>query len=334
MSGEITKLLEMPGGAQGDPAAVALEQPMQIVGFSTGQAGLAGATVPSMEGMGTTGLRPLIAHDVHLIGKRAVPIWKKAGLASAVVVLLVGVYLVINPDRVNEILVMLGLGSEEIATVPLHTKKKVVASVQSAPKKADAPSPTNIWDSIDNDYGAKLADVTAPLTADQEAQFQSGLDSTLTYQRYKAVLDIAKTRARGTEDMLRQALESKKFWTRMRAIIALADMGEKITDADMKAALGEAHSELRARFFKRFEKSSCGAGCFYIARAALPHLDALGREEVIRVVSREESEIRDVFMVAATFDEAQTVRQAAAQWLDGHSVEAKIWKDVKELTGH
>jgi hypothetical protein len=209
-----------------------------------------------------------------------------------------------------------------------------MAAVQPEAAPAKETPSGNVWDSIDNDFGGKLADVAAPLTADQESVFQAGLDSKFVYQRYKTVLDIGKTRARGTEDMLRQALESKKFWTRMRAVIALADMGEQITDDDMKMALGDAHSELRARFFKRFEKSPCGTGCYFIARAALPHLDALGREEVIRVVSREESEIRDVFMVAATYDEADIVKKAAAEWLDGHSVKPKIWKDVKVLTGH
>jgi hypothetical protein len=311
-------------------------QPLQIVGLSNGQAGLAGATVPSMGGLDSTGILPIVSHDVHLIANKTTPAWKKAALAGVAVLLLVGVYFVIDPDAMSEVLAMLGMGTEEVAVAPVHQKEKAVVADPPATTKTesvDAPA-ANIWESIDNDYGAKLAEVSAPLTADQEAQFQAGLDSELTYQRYKTILDIAMTRARGTEDMLRQGLESKKFWTRMRAVIALAEMGEPITDDDMKLALGDAHSELRARFFKRFEKSPCGTGCYFIARAALPHLDARGREQVIRVVSREDSEIRDVFMVAATFDESDIVKKAAAEWLDRHSVKSAIWQDVKAITGH
>jgi hypothetical protein len=119
----------------------------------------------------------------------------------------------------------------------------------------------------------------------------------------------------------------------MRALIALADMGDDITDDDVRQALGRTHSELRARFFKRFEKSPCSVGCFYVARAALKHLDSHGRAQVVRVISREASDVRDVFMVAATFDSNDSVRQTAQDWLSTHNIDSSVWQEVKNKYG-
>jgi hypothetical protein len=119
----------------------------------------------------------------------------------------------------------------------------------------------------------------------------------------------------------------------MRALIALADMGDDITDDDVSQALGKTHSELRARFFKRFEKSPCSVGCFYVARAALKHLDFHGRAQVVRVISREASNVRDVFMVAATFDSSEIVRKTAEDWLATQDIDPMIRQSLLSTLG-
>jgi hypothetical protein len=205
-------------------------------------------------------------------------------------------------------------------------KAPVGPSSGSAPS---APQDINIWDSVKNERGSELAPKGASLSTDQEAAFNANLEHEFNYQRYQAVLDLADLKAPGSEELLRQALESKKFWIRMRALIALADLGDHITDVDVKDALGRTHSELRARFFKRFEKSPCSSGCYFVARAALKHLDALGRAQVVRVLAREPSDVRDVFMVAATFDQSQRVRQVAHEWLAKHDIDPAVWREVK-----
>jgi hypothetical protein len=110
-------------------------------------------------------------------------------------------------------------------------------------------------------------------------------------------------------------------------------MGDDITDDDVRQALGRTHSELRARFFKRFEKSPCSVGCFYVARAALKHLESHGRAQVVRVISREASDVRDVFMVAATFDSSELVRKAAEEWLVTQDIDPTVQKSVLRSLG-
>jgi hypothetical protein len=211
-----------------------------------------------------------------------------------------------------------------------------VEAVQQPASQTSQTSPTgeaNVWSQVKNELGDELPKRGASLSADQETTFKAGLAHEFNYQHYKTVLDLAAINAPGSEELLRQALESKKFWIRMRALIALADMGAEVTDNDVREALGNAHSELRARFFKRFEKSACSVGCFYVARAALKHLDAPGRDQALKVVSREASDIRDVYMIAATFDRHEGVRQTAQNWLMTQSIDKGVLQDVKRRYG-
>ena len=197
----------------------------------------------------------------------------------------------------------------------------------------NAPRSEGLWKLVKNEMGGDLPPRGKSLSTDEESSFKAGLSHEFHYQRYKTVLDLAAAKAPGSEELLRSALDSNKLWIRMRALIALADMGDEITDDDVGQALGKTHSELRARFFKRFERSPCSVGCFYVARAAMKHLDAYGRAQVLKVVAREPSDVRDVFMVAATFDSSESVRQTAQDWLSNQNVDSAVWQEVKHKYG-
>ena len=193
-----------------------------------------------------------------------------------------------------------------------------------------APS---IWSEIANQGGTGTVKIGAPLSSDQRKEFDQAMASPFTYQRYKAVLELSRSLPQGSEILLQGVLQTENFWTRMRALIAIADLGGDITSEDIATALGQTSGELRARFFKRFEKSPCSVGCYFVARASLRHLDAEGRAAVLRVISNETSKIRDRYMVAASFDESELVRQTAIEWLDGHDVDPKIWRELNQKRG-
>lgn len=214
--------------------------------------------------------------------------------------------------------------------LPRDSVKSVGSEVQTP---AYGASSEGLWKLVKNEMGGDLPARGKSLSTDEESSFKAGLSHEFHYQRYKTVLDLAAAKAPGSEELLRSALDSNKFWIRMRALIALADMGDEITDDDVGQALGKTHSELRARFFKRFERSPCSVGCFYVARAAMKHLDAYGRAQVLKVVAREPSDVRDVFMVAATFDSSESVRQTAQDWLSNQNVDSAVWQEVKHKYG-
>ena len=297
----------------------------------------------------TIGLRPVVTQDVHVVSRPRSSALIQALAATLLVVGLVLGYVWFTTGDIANIMEVIGLsdsGSQVALQTPGPRPKpnkpatdaintQAVAnpanlSAAAAQAKTDAES---IWGFMKNDMGGELMEAGQALTADQEATFKAGLDHEFNYQRYKTVLDLAAARAPGSEEMLREALESKKFWTRMRAVIALADMGAELTDDDIKQALGRTHSELRANFFKRFERSTCTVGCYFVARASLPHLDAAGRAQVIRVISKEPSDIRDTYLVAATKDQSPTVRKEAEAWLAEHAVDQAVYDDIKRIYG-
>ncbi len=216
---------------------------------------------------------------------------------------------------------------------PILPRDAVGAVSAGGQPTTNEPSSEGLWKLVKNEMGSDVPPRGKSLSTDEESSFKAGLSHEFHYQRYKTVLDLAAAKAPGSEELLRSALDSKKFWIRMRALIALADMGDDITDDDVRQALGRTHSELRARFFKRFEKSPCSVGCFYVARAALKHLESHGRAQVVRVISREASDVRDVFMVAATFDSSELVRKAAEEWLVTQDIDPTVQKSVLRSLG-
>ncbi len=273
--------------------------------------------------------------------RRSFSVWLKIiGGVAAATVLIVGLTLYMTgdlasmyallpiPERVASIPPTQNVANKkpEVSHPPIEDTKQTLAPVSS-------PSERDIWSIVTNQMGAQALARGTTLTADQEASFKDGLRHEFNYQRYKTVLDLAALRAPGSQELLREALASKKFWIRMRAIIALADMGEDITDDDIKQALGDAHAELRARFFKRFEKSSCSVGCFYVARAAMKHLDASGRSQLVKVVARERSDAAEAFMVAATFDGDESVRATANELIASLAIDQSVWQDVRNKYG-
>lgn len=273
--------------------------------------------------------------------RRSLSVWMKivGGIAAATFVIvgltlymtgdLASMYALLPiPERVASIPPTQNVADKkpEVSHTPIEDTKQTLAPVSS-------PSERDIWSMVTNQMGSQALPRGTTLTADQEASFKDGLRHEFNYQRYKTVLDLAALRAPGSQELLREALASKKFWIRMRAIIALADMGEDITDDDIKQALGNAHAELRARFFKRFEKSSCSVGCFFVVRASMKHLDSSGRAQLVKVVARERSDAADVFMVAATFDGDERVRATANELIASLDIDQSVWQDVKNKYG-
>lgn len=336
MSGqqEVTQILDLGTGMDQQPPQLAVKSGADTGAFNSSVNSALGSFPAT-----STGFQPVasqvvtheVAYSPGLRGKFEAN--KILIIFSAVAVTLAGL-LMFSPISVDELMVSLGLSEPEmqLPKVPPRKVAKAPEPAKPAPVAPIAPSTAkddNVWSVIENDWGDELLELAPPLTSDQETMLKDKMSHRFVYQHYVGVLELSALRAKGSEELLRGGLESKKFWTRMRALIGLADMGQEISPEDVKLALGDAHSELRARFFKRFEKSPCTLGCFYVARASLPYLDEPGRSQALKVISREDSDIRDLFMVAATYDKSDMVRATAEEWLSRHSVEASIRDNVK-----
>lgn len=348
---DVTQVLDLGLAPDQQPQAMAgaIVQPPTVPGFNQSFGTGTGAFAAGATGFNAVNTGMLLKQGHAPLSLKDKLEANRMMVILGSIVLGLGAFFFLGPYTTDDVLNLLGMGEPQFqAPVPRKPQNDVVSKPNSdvpsppsetpsnggsADKSASTEKSDSVWSNVENELGTDLPELGAQLTSDQDAMLREKLSHRFNYQRYVGVTELAALRARGSEDLLRTGLESKKFWTRMRALIGLADLGAEITDEDVKMALGDAHSELRARFFKRFEKSPCTVGCFYVARAALPHLDELGRAQVIQVISRESADVRDVFMVAATFDKSEMVRSAAEAWLSQNSVDPSIRGEVKASMG-
>ena len=256
-----------------------------------------------------------------------------AGVALTLVCLVA--YVASSSAQLDQFLQLLGLVEPPVPVYVSHKSNHapIVPVELAAPVETRASVLPSIWTEVENMEGTGTVNIGPALSIGELQKFNQGMTSPFNYQHYQAVVDLGKRLPAGSHGVFQGAIQTEKFWTRMRAVIALADLGGDIRRSDIEMALGDTSGELRARFFKRFEKSPCSIGCYFVARASIQHLDSEGRAQLLRVISREPSKIRDRFMVAGTFDESEEVRQTAIEWLDGHHVDPKIWGEMNRKRG-
>ncbi|MCB9229975.1 MAG: hypothetical protein H6618_10240, partial [Deltaproteobacteria bacterium] len=104
-------------------------------------------------------------------------------------------------------------------------------------------------------------------SASQEQLWRQGIAHKFPWQRYKTVMEVRAERPEQSQVILYDALNDPQFWTRMRAVIALAESGIPVPSKTVKQAIGSEEKSLVARFFKRFSLKN-SAGERYILRMA------------------------------------------------------------------
>jgi hypothetical protein len=105
-----------------------------------------------------------------------------------------------------------------------------------------------------------LLNVISPAT---RGELQGMMQHRFAYKQYAAMERLRRLRLAGSENLLRQGLSHRKFWTRMEALFGLAEIGAQLSPADLQAAIGSARPFLQKSYFKRFKKGWMNGGIFY-----------------------------------------------------------------------
>jgi hypothetical protein len=195
-------------------------------------------------------------------------------------------------------------------------------SAAPAPQ-AQAPAPPAPAVDLDNPYWAlpnPLEPTAGPegemLTASQEERWRQGLAHPFVWQRYKTVMDIRAARMKGTQLLLSDALAQPKFWTRMEALMALAESGEAVDIDSVEAGIGQTRRPLIRNYFRRFRKNAT-AGEIYIMRQAIRVVDAGTRRVILENLISRRDAINELYLVAATYDPNEKVHGWLNQELAG-----------------
>jgi hypothetical protein len=151
-------------------------------------------------------------------------------------------------------------------------------------------------------------------TAEEEETWRAGLAHRYSYQRWKTVQDVRQVRLKGSEAILWDALQDKKFWTRAYAAIGLAEIDVPVSLQTLDATMQNARSELIADFFERFTKR-CNPGQCFVLRQAIRLLDAKGRLVALQGIARSKDALRDLYLTAATLDPDKRVKKWVKSYL-------------------
>jgi hypothetical protein len=213
------------------------------------------------------------------------------------------------------------------------TKKRAAPVEPPAPVVTSRPeeeTPANpYWELPNRILGGAGAEGRVWSTEEEDA-FRAGLNNQFTYQQYKAVQDVRQLRLSGSDAILWEALQNKKFWTRMFAAVGLAEFNNEIPLETFEDLIRNARSELIADFLERFQRKP-NAGQAYIARQMVKILDEKGRLSALKVINRSNDKLRDVYLTAATVDPGRSVQRWVRRTLGRRPLNPDKYNELMEL---
>jgi hypothetical protein len=193
-------------------------------------------------------------------------------------------------------------------TAPTMANPQPAAPAPQAKAADPAPAaPTSQVDlanpywSLPNPLDDTMGVEGARLTAAQEERWRQGLAHPFVWQRYKTVMDMRAARLKGSQLLLNDALAQPKFWTRMEALIALAEAGEAVDIDSVEMVMRSTRRALIQNYFHRFRKDM-SPGELYIMRQAIRIVDAGTRRVILENLVNRRDSINELYLVAATFD--------------------------------
>lgn len=223
-------------------------------------------------------------------------------------------YFVNEVNPLEEIMALINGGeSNDTASVQVPRQHKSSPKVEDAgvaqsTEPASSYVPGNPYWALPNKLTGPKTALARPWSAEEEDVWRAQIGHQFSYQRWQAVMDIRKRQLSGSDVLLWEALQDKKFWTRMYAAVGLAEFNIELSIESLDSAIGQERSELIANFFERFVQKP-NQGQAFIMRQAVRLLDERGRLVALRGIDRVRDPLSDLYLVAATLDPGEKVQR-------------------------
>ena len=160
------------------------------------------------------------------------------------------------------------------------------------------------------------------ISQEQENEFIQRLNSPFNYQRYQAVLDLKRMKLKGSESIFEQELSEDKLWLRMNSLMALADLGVRLSVDSVEQVLKQERSDLVAGFFKRYaSREYVTDGELLVLRFAIRVTDKYSRFNILRALRRWDPNLSDLYFTAASYDPDPKIKKYAATYLMQHPID-------------
>ncbi len=194
----------------------------------------------------------------------------------------------------------------------LFSSKKVeqeIAKPEPTPEpvKNVAPIiPENPYWILPSRITGEIKPPSRPWNSLEENDLRTMFSSEFNYQHFKAMQEIREKRLKGSDALLMDALNEKKLWLRMTALIGLSEMGYDVPLFWLEKALGNdaKNKKLKARvanYFARFEDSAT-AGEKQILRIAVRITHGAARLNILKALANNSDELTPLYLSAASYD--------------------------------
>ncbi len=214
---------------------------------------------------------------------------------------------------------------EPVAPLKPRKKPKKVAAVMV--KTGREPVPGNPYWTLPNKLLGAETELNRTWTTEEEETWRAGLAHKYSYQRWKTVMEVRERKLQGSDAVLWDALQDKKFWTRMYAAVGIAEFNVEISLQSLEGAMAKARSELVADFFERFVRKA-DAGQLFVMRQAIRLLDEKGRIVVLQGIANSKDPLRDLYLTAATLDPGKRVKRWIRQYLANRPINPDRYNDL------
>lgn len=206
---------------------------------------------------------------------------RNVGLIVAALLLVVGVYFGYQygmPYLASPV-------KEDVAIKEVRPRQaKPVQSTDSVTQVEEAVSDTGDSFGFVTTLGKPDYTKNRKISALEEKLWLSELAHPYTFRRFKSVYEARRALLAGSDSFFIQGLEQNKFWTRMQAVFALADMGANISAEHVQRAIGDARPYLLKNYFKRFKKNST-EGERYVMSLAMFFVDPQAQSVIADILS-------------------------------------------------
>jgi hypothetical protein len=206
----------------------------------------------------------------------------------------------------------------------------VIAAEPIPVKKKTTEIPTNPYWELPNRIVGNQEPAGRIWSSDEEIAFRAGLNHVFTYQQHKAVMDVRKLKLRGSDAILWEALQNRKFWTRIWAAIGLAEFNNEVSIETLEGVIEKARSELIATFLERLQHKP-NPGQVFIARQLVKILDERGRISALKVIHKSNDKLKDLYLTAATVDPGKKVQRWARYALGRKPMNPDKYNEMMEI---
>lgn len=185
-----------------------------------------------------------------------------------------------------------------------------IHSIEGMLDNLPALTPENPYIGLPNRFIGDVPLLGRTWSPQEESVWHEGISHEFTWQHLKTVKDVISERLTGSDAILWEALEDDKFWTRMWAVIGLADFGIEINNNTVLKALRDERPSLITNFFKRFRNKST-PGQRYIMRYAVRNVNPNTRRVIFEALLNANDDLSAIYLVAATLDQDTKVKNWA-----------------------